>query len=139
MYSPRSWSVSADADILIIAMAMDAPSKSNTIDTVVEVGKPIVLYKSSIITSEIITAKNITRTSEKVNCAGKNKPLRAISIKPLEKVAPITMPKLATIKMVRKEAILDPIAEFRKFTASLDTPIIRSENARIKRKIIKTR
>jgi hypothetical protein len=120
-------------------MAMDAPSKSNTIDTVVEVGNPMVLYRSSKIISEIITAKNIIRTSEKLNWAGKNKPLRAISIKPLEKVAPITMPMLATINMVRKEAIFEPTAELRKFTASLDTPIISREKASTNRKIMKTR
>jgi len=35
-------------------------------------------------------------------------------------------PRLATIKIVLKEATLDPTAEFRKLTASLLTPTTRS-------------
>jgi hypothetical protein len=38
------------------------------------------------------------------------------------------------IMMTRKGAAFDPIAEFKKFTASLLTPTIRSEIARINNK-----
>src|SRR5690606_5847097 len=46
-------------------------------------------------------------------------------------MAPQATPILATIKMVLKESALEPKAEFRKFTASLLTPTIRSAKARI--------
>jgi hypothetical protein len=106
-------------------------------DTVVEVGSPKVLKVSSRITSVIITARKMIITSLKLNCPGKKRPLRAISIKPLEKVAPTRTPRLATIITVLNEAALDPTAELRKFTASLATPTIRSDIARIKRTITK--
>lgn len=60
-------------------------------------------------------------------------PLRATSIMPLEKMAPTKMPKLAMMRMFRNEMALDPIAEFKKLTASLLTPTIRSMMARPKR------
>ena len=60
-------------------------------------------------------------------------PLRAISIIPLEKVVPTRIPMAATIIITLKEATLEPKAEFKKFTASLLTPKIRSEIARTKR------
>src|SRR5690606_4008608 len=46
-------------------------------------------------------------------------------------MAPQATPILATIRLVRKESALEPRAEFRKFTASLRTPTIRSAKARI--------
>lgn len=66
-------------------------------------------------------------------------PFLATSIMPLENVAPNKIPKLATIRMVRKEATLDPIAELRKLTASLLTPTIKSMKAREKRTQIRIR
>jgi len=49
---------------------------------------------------------------------------------PLEKIAPNAMPRLAKIMIVLKERALEPRAEFRKFTASLLTPTIKSAMAR---------
>jgi hypothetical protein len=58
---------------------------------------------------------------------------------PLEKREPAKMPKLATTNMVRKGATFDPMAELRKFTASLLTPTIRSTTAIAIRMITKIR
>src|SRR5690625_191335 len=49
-------------------------------------------------------------------------PFLGISIIPVEKTAPIITPTLATVKIVFKEAALEPKAEVKKFTASLLTP-----------------
>ncbi|GAF85728.1 unnamed protein product [marine sediment metagenome] len=48
---------------------------------------------------------------------------------PLEKVAPASIPRAATNIITLKGAALDPIAELRKFIASLLTPTMRSEIA----------
>ena len=95
-------------------------------DTVVEVGNPIELKTSNNIISEIITARKIIITSLKLNMPGTKIPLRAISIIPLENSAPTKIPRLATIIIVRNDTALEPIAEFKKFTASLLTPTTRS-------------
>jgi hypothetical protein len=58
-------------------------------------------------------------------------PFRATSIIPLEKTAPMNIPKLAVIIMVLKEKALEPSAEFKKLTASLLTPTTRSIIAKI--------
>ncbi len=50
---------------LIRATPTAAPSSSNTIETVVDVGIPKALKRSSSITSVIITARKITITSRK--------------------------------------------------------------------------
>ena len=63
-------------------------------------------------------------------------PFLATSIIPLEKMAPIAIPKLATIIMVRMETTFDPMAEFKKLTASLLTPTTRSIAARATRAMI---
>jgi hypothetical protein len=60
-------------------------------------------------------------------------PLRATSIIPLEKVTPARIPRLATIMMVWRGATREPTEEFRKLTASLLTPTIRSRMATAKR------
>ena len=52
-------------ETFIIAMAVAAPRSSKTIDTVVDVGSPIVLKTSSRIMSVSITAINIIIISEK--------------------------------------------------------------------------
>jgi hypothetical protein len=57
-------------------------------------------------------------------------PFLATSIIPLEKIAPMAIPTEATIIMVLKEMALDPMAEFKKFTASLLTPTTRSAMAK---------
>ena len=49
---------------------------------------------------------------------------------PLEKTAPTKTPKLAIIIIFLKEITFEPIAEFKKFTASLLTPTTRSNTAR---------
>ena len=48
---------------------------------------------------------------------------------PLEKTAPINIPIAATSIITLKEATFDPTAEFKKLTASLLTPTIKSEAA----------
>ena len=60
-------------------------------------------------------------------------PLRATSIIPLEVMTPMRMPAVATSRMTRIEAALEPMAELRKFTASLVTPTKRPDMARIPR------
>jgi hypothetical protein len=49
---------------------------------------------------------------------------------PLEKIAPIATPTLATIIMVLKEIAFEPMAEFKKLTASLLIPTTRSAIAK---------
>lgn len=80
-----------------------------------------------------ITARNTIITLSKVKKAGLNMPFRATSIMPLENEAPNRIPRLATISIVLKEAALEPMAELRKFTASLLTPTIKSIKASKKR------
>ena len=60
-------------------------------------------------------------------------PLRATSIIPLENTAPTRIQTAATAIITRNDATLEPIAELRKFTASLLTPTIRSDAASKKR------
>ena len=67
--------------------------------------------------------------SSKLKAEGLKIPLRATSIIPLENKAPSAIPKLAKIIIFRKEIALEPMAELRKFTASLLTPTIRSPTA----------
>ena len=57
-------------------------------------------------------------------------PFRATSIIPLDETAPRKIPTLATIMIVLNEIAFEPIAEFKKFTASLLTPTTRSAMAR---------
>ena len=52
--------------------------------------------------------------------------MRATSIIPLEKMAPSAIPILAKIMILRNEIAFDPMAEFKKLTASLLTPTIKS-------------
>ena len=68
--------------------------------------------------------------SSNINSPGLKMPLRATSIMPLEVKAPTATPTLATIIMVLKETALDPIAEFKKLTASLLTPTTKSAIAK---------
>ena len=63
-------------------------------------------------------------------------PWRAISIMPLLIAAPRNTPMEATRIMRLKEAALVPMAELRKFTASLLTPTDRSKTASKNRKMI---
>ena len=107
-----------------------APNNSKTIDTVVEVGRPHELNKSNIRISVIITDKKIMIISLKKKASGLKIPFLAISIIPLEDNAPTATPRLASIIIFLNEITLDPIAEFRKFTASLLTPTIKSLTAR---------
>ncbi len=60
-------------------------------------------------------------------------PFRATSIMPLDVTTPMMMPTEATERIVRIEAAFDPMAELRKFTASLVTPTKRPETARMPR------
>ena len=72
-------------------------------------------------------------TSWKVKSPGLNMPLRATSIMPLEVTTPMRIPTEATERMTFMEATLEPIAEFRKLTASFVTPTKRPEMARTPR------
>ena len=106
-----------------------APNNSKIMETVVEVGKPKELKISNNIISAIITARKMIITSLKLNMLGTKIPLLAISIMPPENMAPTNTPTLATIMVVLKEIAFDPTAEFKKFTASLLTPTIKSITA----------
>ena len=64
---------------------------------------------------------------------GLNMPLRATSIMPLDVTTPSRMPTDATPRMVFMGAALEPMADVRKFTASLVTPTKRPETARMPR------
>ena len=61
----RDWASSPAATIFSIETATAAPRSSNTIETVVEVGRPNVLYISSKITSVSMTARKMIMISEK--------------------------------------------------------------------------
>ena len=117
------------------AAMMAAPNNSNTILTVVEVGSPKVLKMSSRMMSANITARKMIITSWKLNIWGLKIPFLATSIIPPAKRAPIKIPKLAIIIMFLREATCDPMAEFRKLTASLLTPTTKSAKARTINKI----
>ena len=67
--------------------------------------------------------------SSNIKLPGTKIPFLATSIIPLENNAPHAIPILATIMMVLNETALDPIAEFKKFTASLLTPTTKSITA----------
>ena len=88
------------------------------------------MNKSNIRISVIITDKKIMIISLKKKASGLKIPFLAISIIPLEDNAPTATPRLASIIIFLNEITLDPIAEFRKFTASLLTPTIKSLTAR---------
>ena len=132
MKSPSWESRMSEVEILMRAAATAPPSSSKTMDTVVEVGRPMELKASSSRTSVIITAKKMMMISLKVNISGLKTPLRAISIMPLEKVEP-SRPMLATTMMTLKLAMREPMAELRKLTASLLTPTKRSTAASMAR------
>ena len=117
-------------------MATAAPSNSNTMETVVDVGMPTELKKSNKRMSVIITAMKMIMISLNINSPGLKIPFLATSIIPLENMAPIAIPKLATIMIVLKEMALEPMAEFKKFTASLLTPTTKSAIAKMARAII---
>ena len=116
--------------IFINAIATAAPSNSKTIETVVEVGMPTELKKSSNKISVIITAIKIIIISLNINSPGLKIPFLATSIIPLENTAPTAIPILATIIIVLNEIALEPIAEFKKLTASLLTPTTKSAIAK---------
>ena len=105
---------------------MPAPNNSNTRDTVVEVGMPKVLKRSSRMTSVSITARKRIMMSWKPYMCGRKTPLRATSIMPAENEAPSTTPTAATATNTLRRAARQPTAELRKFAASLETPTVRS-------------
>ena len=116
-----------------------APNNPKTKDTVVDVGSPFPLKKSSKRTSVNMTAKKTHMISVNVKKLGSNTPFLATSIMPDEDRVPKTTPKLATIKMVRMLATFDPCAEFKKLTASLLTPTVKSMAAKTARMMTSTR
>jgi len=70
-----------------------------------------------------------------MNIPGLKIPLRATSIIPLEVMAPKNTPILAIIMMFLIAIAFEPIAEFKKFTASLLTPTTKSTVAKIARQL----
>jgi hypothetical protein len=78
----------------------------------------------------------IIMISLNMNSLGLKIPFLATSIMPLEKMAPIATPRLATMVMVLNEMAFDPIAEFKKLTASLLTPTTKSAIANTARAMI---
>jgi hypothetical protein len=75
--------------------------------------------------------------SSKKKSSGLKIPFLATSMRPEENTAPTKTPKPATTRIVRIGTALEPIAEFRKFTASLLTPTTRSAIARRNKRIIR--
>jgi len=63
----------------------------------------------------------------------------ATSIIPVENVAPTTIPSAAINIITFNGATFEPMAEFRKLTASLLTPTIKSEIARANNTITRIR
>ena len=61
-----------------------------------------------------------------MNISGLKIPFRATSIIPLEVMAPKNTPKLAIIIIFLTDIAFEPMAEFKKFTASLLTPTTKS-------------
>lgn len=139
MYCPISVNECPIFISLRILTITAAPSKSKTIETVVEVGMPNVLNTSSKSISASITATKITITSEKVNICGLKIPFLATSIIPDENIAPARTPSAATSKIIFREPALEPTAEFKKFTASLLTPTTKSVTASVNSSTIKIR
>lgn len=132
IYSSTAFKSPCAPIVFIDAIANEAPKIENIIETVVEVGKPNVLNISKSRTSANITATNIAITSGYVNMCGLNKPFLATSIIPPESSTPISIPTLAKISIIWRGATFEPIAEFRKLTASFATPNIKSEIASMK-------
>ena len=93
----------------------------------------MVLKKSSNRMSVIITARKMIMISWKEKYCGLKMPFRATSIIPFENTAPTRTPAAAMARIILKGAAFEPMAELRKFTASLLTPTIRSEIASRKR------
>ena len=112
--------------ILIKDIITAAPRSAKTIETVVEVGIPHELKVSNINISVIITDRKIIMISSKKKTSGLKIPFLAISIIPLEDKAPKAIPQLAKIIIFLNEIIFEPTAEYKKLTASLLTPTIRS-------------
>ena len=139
IYFERSKKEPPCLEILIHETATADPRSSKTMETVVEVGRPKVLNKSSKTTSVIITAIQIIMISEKTNMSGWKIPFLATSIIPEEKVEPTRIPNPATRKTSHLGVVPEPMAEFRKLTASLLTPTIKSETASANNIIIRIR
>ena len=70
-----------------------------------------------------------------MNIPGLKIPLRATSIIPLEVIAPKNTPILAIIMMFLMAIAFEPMAEFKKFTASLLTPTTKSTVAKMAKAI----
>jgi hypothetical protein len=73
-------------------------------------------------------------SSPKEKNSGLKIPFLATSIIPFEKAAPISTPIPAMRSIVLNGAAFEPMAELRKLTASLLTPIIRREMASMNKK-----
>ena len=111
------------------ASATEPPRSSKTIDTVVDVGRPSVLKTSSSTTSVTITATKMHIRLLKLKTSGRKMPWRAMSIMPLLMVAPQNTPHAAMKSIILNFKALEPMAEFRKLTASLLTPTTKSKMA----------
>ena len=74
-----------------------------------------------------MTARNMIMISLKAKCSGLNIPFRATSIIPLENTAPTSTPAAAIASIILNEAAFEPMAELRKLTASLLTPLWKYE------------
>ena len=97
MYCASAAKPSPASITLRIETATAAPSSSKTIDTVVDVGRPKVLNRSSRMTSVNMTARKMVSNSGMVKNCGWKIPFLATSIMPLENVTPARMPRLAMI------------------------------------------
>ena len=128
--SPVSYSLSNE-------ITTAAPNSSNTTETVVDVGIPIELKKSSKRISVIRTARKMMMISSKKKSSGLKIPFLATSMRPEENTAPTNTPRPATIRIVRMGTALEPMAEFKKFTASLLTPTTKSAMAKRNKRTIR--
>ena len=115
--------------IFTMTKAKEAPRSSKTMLTVVDVGMPKVLNTSRRTMSVAMTARKMSITSRKVKYCGEKMPCRAMSIIPLLRAQPAKTPMPAMKRSVLNFAAREPIAELRKFTASLLTPTQRSKAA----------
>ena len=78
-----------------------------------------------------MTPRKMAMSSGIVKKLGWNIPFLAISIIPPENVTPARIPRLAMIMIATNGATLEPIEEFKKFTASFETPTMMSKTAKI--------
>ena len=120
-----------DPEVYIVSYKDDATAfngmKKGTI-----AGKGVVNNEMSNFMFRMLEEKGVpTHYVEELN--ERETAVKKVTIIPLEVTTPMMMPKDATARMIFMCAAFEPIAEFRKFTASFVTPTKSPETARIPR------